>query len=63
MSPDPPIVLKKSFSPDGRKFLGPLMRFARGDEGPEPEVRKASAGSMGRNPILGTALNSTKVAA
>jgi hypothetical protein len=27
----PPIVLKKSFSPDKRKFLGPLMRFARGD--------------------------------
>jgi hypothetical protein len=23
------IVLKKSFSPDGRNFLGPLMRFAR----------------------------------
>jgi hypothetical protein len=26
-----PIVLKKSFSPDQRKFLGPLMRFAPGD--------------------------------
>jgi len=26
-----PIVLKKSFSPDERNFLGPLMRFARGD--------------------------------
>jgi hypothetical protein len=26
-----PIVLKKSFLADERKFLGPLMRFARGD--------------------------------
>jgi hypothetical protein len=26
-----PIVLKKSFSGDERNFLGPLMRFARGD--------------------------------
>jgi hypothetical protein len=25
------IVLKKPFSPDERKFLGLLMRFARGD--------------------------------
>jgi len=25
------ILLKKSFSPDKRKVLGPLMRFARGD--------------------------------
>jgi hypothetical protein len=25
------MVLKKPFSPDKRKFLGPLMRFARGD--------------------------------
>jgi hypothetical protein len=25
------IVLKKSFLTDGRKFLEPLMRFARGD--------------------------------
>ena len=25
------IVLKKSFSPDQRNFLGPLMRFAPGD--------------------------------
>jgi hypothetical protein len=25
------IVLKKSFLADGRIFLGPLMRFARGD--------------------------------
>ena len=25
------IVLKKSFSPDERNFLGPLMRFARGN--------------------------------
>jgi hypothetical protein len=25
------IVLKKSFSPDERNFLEPLMRFARGD--------------------------------
>jgi hypothetical protein len=24
------IVLKKSFSPDQRNFLGPLMRFVRG---------------------------------
>src|ERR1700687_6525577 len=28
-----PIVLKKSFWGDERKFLGPLMRFARGDMG------------------------------
>jgi hypothetical protein len=28
-----PIVLKKSFLGDGRKFLGPLMRFVRGDLG------------------------------
>jgi hypothetical protein len=26
-----PIVLKKSFLDDERNFLGPLMRFARGD--------------------------------
>jgi hypothetical protein len=26
-----PILLKKSFWGDERKFLGPLMRFARGD--------------------------------
>ena len=26
-----PIVLKKSFSPDERNFLGPLTRFARYD--------------------------------
>jgi hypothetical protein len=26
-----PIVLKKSFSGEERKFLGPLIRFARGD--------------------------------
>jgi hypothetical protein len=26
-----PIVLKKSFLGDERNFLGPLMRFARGD--------------------------------
>jgi hypothetical protein len=25
--------LQKSFSPDARNFLGPLMRFARGDVG------------------------------
>jgi hypothetical protein len=25
------IVLKKSFSPDERNFLGPLMRFVRGE--------------------------------
>jgi hypothetical protein len=28
-----PILLKKSFLGDGRKFLGPLMRFVRGDVG------------------------------
>jgi hypothetical protein len=27
------ILLQKSFSPDARNFLGPLMRFARGDVG------------------------------
>jgi hypothetical protein len=28
-----PILLKKSFFGDGREFLGPLMRFVRGDVG------------------------------
>jgi hypothetical protein len=34
------IVLKKSFSPDKGKFLGPLVRFARRREGPHHHFRQ-----------------------
>ena len=37
-----PIVLKKSFSGDGRKFLGPLMRFVRDDVRDHTFLRKTT---------------------
>ena len=37
-----PIVLKKSFLGDGRKFLGPLMRFVRGDVRDHTFLRKTT---------------------
>jgi hypothetical protein len=37
-----PILLKKSFSGDERKFLGPLMRFVRGDVRDHTFLRKTT---------------------